>query len=211
MSSSKKDEDNASDFDRYESNLIKQDESLFIQSKMNSLETMNTIDTLYGPYDQWMIDFYKERLKNEKGVVINSFQKQMIFNLFYKMFGDVESIYAINTNDYVKLMLAAKTMLKQSNMIILPYIISGKVDKIVGRKSVNKKELLKLQSSTYYDMIMKKYRDEKIVKSILSMIATILSSDFSIIDYTDRNLDGRHIEVVPEIVIEEVLMYTLLI
>ena len=196
---------------RYESNLIKQDESLYIQSKMNSLETMNTIDTLYGPYDQWMIDFYKERLKNEKGVIINSFQKQMIFNLFYKMFGDVESIYAINTNDYIKLMLAAKSMLKQSNMIILPYIISGKVDKIVGRKSVNKKELLKLQSSSYYDMIMKKYRDEKIVKSILSMIATILSSDFSIIDYTDRNLDGKHIEVVPEIVIEEVLMYTLLI
>jgi len=185
--------------------------ALYIQSKMNSLETMNTIDTLYGPYDQWMIDFYKERLKNEKGVIINSFQKQMIFNLFYKMFGDVESIYAINTNDYIKLMLAAKSMLKQSNMIILPYIISGKVDKIVGRKSVNKKELLKLQSSSYYDMIMKKYRDEKIVKSILSMIATILSSDFSIIDYTDRNLDGKHIEVVPEIVIEEVLMYTLLI
>jgi len=196
---------------RYESNLIKQDESLYVQSKMNSMETMNTIDTLYGPYDQWMIDFYKERLKNEKGVVINSFQKQMIFNLFYKMFGDVESIYAINANDYIKLMLAAKNMLVQSNMIILPYIISGRVDKLVGRKSVNKKELLKLQSSTYYDMIMKKYRNEKIIKNILSMIATILSSDFSIIDYTNRNLDGKHIEVVPEILIEEVLMYTLLI
>lgn len=178
---------------------------------MNSLETMKTIDTLYGPYDQWMIDFYKERLKNERGVVINSFQKQMIFNLFYKMFGDVESIYAINANDYIKLMLAAKTMLKQSNMIILPYIISGKVEKIVGRKTVNKKELLKLESSPYYDMIMKKYKNEKIIKNILSMIATIISSEFSIIDYHDRNLDGKHIDVSPDIIIEEVLMYTLLI
>ena len=29
-------------------------------------------------------------------------------------------------------------------MIILPYVISGKVEKLVGRKSVNKKELMKL-------------------------------------------------------------------
>lgn len=175
------------------------------------METMKTIDTLYGPYDQWMIDFYKDRLKNEKGVVINTFQKQMIFNLFYKMFGDVESIYAINANDYVKLMLAAKNMLMQSKMVILPYIISGKVEKIVGRKTVNKKELLKLESSTYYDMIMKKYRNEKIVKNILSMVATIISSDFSIIDYYNRDIDGKKIDTIPDIVIEEVLMYTLLI
>ena len=89
--------------------------------------------------------------------------------------------------------------------------MSGKVEKIVGRKTVNKKELLKLEASPYYDMIMKKYRNEKIVKNILSMIATIISSDFTIIDYYDRNLDGKKIETVPDIVIEEVLMYTLLI
>lgn len=172
---------------------------------------MNNIDALYGPFDQWMIDFYKERLKNEKGVIINSFQKQMIFNLFYKMFGDVESIYAINANDYVKLMLAAKNMLLQSNMIILPYVISGKVDKIVGRKSVNKKELIKLESSAYYDMIMKKYRNDKIVKNILSMVATIISSNFSIIDYYNHDIDGKKIDTIADIVIEEVLMYTLLI
>jgi hypothetical protein len=96
-------------------------------------------------------------------------------------------------------------------MIVLPYIISGKVEKVVGRKSVNKKELVKLESSPYYDMIMKKYRNEKIVKNILSMIATIISSDFSIIDYYNHEIDGRHIDTVPDIIIEEVLMYTLLI
>ena len=127
------------------------------------------------------------------------------------MFGDVESIYAINVNDYVKLMLAAKNMLMQSKMVILPYIISGKVEKIVGRKTVNKKELVKLESSTYYKMIMDKYHNEKIVKNILSMIATIISSDFTIIDYYNRDIDGKRIETIPDIVIEEVLMYTLLI
>ena len=211
LSSSRRDEDNVSDFDKYESNLIKQDESLFIQSKMNCEETMRRIDTIYGPFDPYEIEFYRERLRNDKGTIINSFQRQLIFNMFYKDFLDTESAYAINANEYVKLMLAARRILQQNNMIILPYIISGKIEKLIGRKSVNKKELLKLQNSSYYPQIVAKYHNDKIVKNILSMIATIISSDFTIIDYHDRNIDGRVIDTVPDIVIEEVLAYTLLI
>ena len=172
---------------------------------------MRRIDTIYGPFDPYEIEFYRERLRNDKGTIINSFQRQLIFNMFYKDFLDTESAYAINANEYVKLMLAARRILQQNNMIILPYIISGKIEKLIGRKSVNKKELLKLQNSSYYPQIVAKYHNDKIVKNILSMIATIISSDFTIIDYHDRNIDGRVIDTVPDIVIEEVLAYTLLI
>ena len=86
LSSSRRDEDNVSDFDKYESNLIKQDESLFLQSNMNCKETMNRLIAQYGPFDSWIVDFYKDRLKNDKGVIINSFQRQLIFNMFYKDF-----------------------------------------------------------------------------------------------------------------------------
>ena len=211
LSSSRRDEDNVSDFDKYESNLIKQDESLFLQSKMNCEETMKRIETVYGTTDQWELDFYKDRLKDDKGVIINGFQKQLIFNMFYKDFHDTESIYAINSNDYVKLMLAAKKILLQNQMIVLPYIISSKVEKFVGRKSVNKKEMTKLQASSYYPLIVNKYHNEKIEKIILSMIATIISSDFTIIDYENKAIDGQKIETVPDIIIEEMLAYALLI
>jgi hypothetical protein len=211
LSSSKRDEDNVSDFDKYESNLIKQDESLYLQSKMNCEETMSRIDTIYGPFDQWELDFYKERLKNEKGVIINGFQKQMIFNMFYKDFLDTESAKGINANEYIKLMLAAKKILQTNQMIILPYILSGKVEKLIGRKSVNKKEMQKLQASSYYPQIVEKYHNDKIVKNILSMIATIISSDFTIIDYRNKQIDGQRINTIPDIIIEEVLAYTLLI
>lgn len=211
LSSSKRDEDNVSDFDKYEANLVKQNEALYLQSKINCEETVSRIDSLYGPFDEWEISFYQERLKNDKGVIINSFQKQLIFNMFYKEFHDVESIYGINARDYIKLMLSAKKILLQNQMIILPYIISSKMEKIVGRKSVNKKELMKLESSSYYPMIVNKYHNEKIMKNILSMVATIISSDFSIIDYNNHNIDGKRIDAVPDIVIEEVLAYTLLI
>lgn len=191
--------------------MVKQSEALFIQSKMNTEETMRTIDVNLGPFDPWEINFYYNRLKNDTGVIINSFQKQLIFNMFYKYFGDTISAYGINAEEYIKLMIAAKRILIKNHMVILPYIISGKVNKLVGRKSVNKKEMAKLQASEYYDQIVNKYKNEKIEKSILSMIATIISSDFSIIDFYNKDLDGRKIDTLPDLVIEEVLMYISLI
>lgn len=178
---------------------------------MNCEETMSRIDTIYGPFDKWEIEFYKERLKNSKGVVINGFQKQMIFNMFYKDFLDTESANGINCDEYIKLMLASRKILQTNQMIILPYILSGKVEKLIGRKSVNKKEMQKLQASSYYPAIMEKYHNEKIIKNILSMIATIISSDFTIIDYNNKSIDGKKIDTNPDVIIEEVLAYTLLI
>ena len=211
LSSSRRDEDNVSDFDKYESSLCKQDESLFVQSKMNCEDTMNRIDAIYGPYDRWKIGFYKDRLLNDNGNIINGFQKRLIFNMFFKEFRDTQSVYSINSDEYVKLMLAARKILLDHKMVCLPYIVSGKVEKIVGRKSVNKKELIKMQNSPCYQMVLNKYRNEKVIKEILSMIATIISSDFTVIDYENRNIDGRRIETVPDIIIEEMLIYSLLV
>ena len=107
-------------------------------------------------------------------------------------------------------------------MVMLPYIISSRVDKIIGRKSVNKKDLVKIQSSPLYQVVLQKYQepnmggdhdpdDNRIVKEILGMVATVLSSDFTIIDYEDPNLNGKKIEIIPDIIIEEFLMYILLV
>jgi hypothetical protein len=58
--------------------------------------------------------------------------------MFFKDFMDTQSAYTVNAEEYIKLMLAARKILLQHNMVCLPYIVSGKVEKIVGRKSVNK-------------------------------------------------------------------------
>ena len=62
---------------------------------------------------------------------INGFQKQLIFNLFYKYFGDSSSINAINKTDYIKLMISAKKILQNQYMILLPYIVTSRIDKLV--------------------------------------------------------------------------------
>ena len=211
LSSSNRDENNISDFDKHESNFIKQNEALYLQMKCNAHETMKKIEEQFGPFDMREVMFYNKELSIDKNHPINKFQKQLIFNLFYKYFGDTDSIYNINTIDYVKLLIAAKKMLQNSYMVLLPYIISGKLEKYISRKTVNKKEMIKIQSSPYYELLYKRYRNEKAVKQILSIIATIISSNWRIIDYHDKELHGKVIDILPDFVIEEVMAYALLI
>ena len=121
------------------------------------------------------------------------------------------TINAINLDDYVVLIIAAKRILEASGMILLPYIVSSKVIRLASRKNVNKKELIKLESSPLWEEIKKKYQNEKIEKHILSIIAVILSSEFEVIDYEDDELNGKQITILPELICEEILMYISLI
>lgn len=210
LSSSKRDEDNVSEFDKFEASLVKQNEARYISIKANKEYTMRNIEQVWGPFDQDEIDFYIESLGGDNEW-LNSFQYQLIFLLFYKWFGDDESIRAINKTDYIKLVITAKRILLLENMLLLPYIISGKIDKLNGRKSVNKKESLRLQASENYNLVMEKYRDPKLTKIILGLIATIISSEFRIIDYHDKKINGRSINVIPDIVIDEFLAFVLLV
>ena len=96
-------------------------------------------------------------------------------------------------------------------MVLLPYIVSSKVVRLASRKNVNKKELTKLESSPLWAKIKDKYRNEKIEKHILSIIAVILSSEFEVVDPYDDELDGQRISIVPELICEEILMYISLV
>ena len=211
LSSSKRDEDSNSEFDKYEAALTKRNEQLYLQNKVNCFGTLEVIDYIYGPFNDNEINFYMRELSDNNDNCINGFQKQLIFNLFYKYFGDSSSINAINKTDYIKLMISAKKILQNQYMILLPYIVTSRIDKLVGRKMINKKEKAKLEGSRYYPLVVQKYQNEKIIRQILSTIATIISSEFRIVDFNDLNLNGKKIETIPDIIIEEYLMYTLLI
>ena len=211
LSSSRRDEDMNSEFDKFESFLQKTDEGLIIQNQVASDAAIEQIRLTYGPFDQDEIDFYKQRLTEGNKYTINAFQKGLVFNLFFKFFGDTNTINAINLDDYIILIIAAKRILKTSGLILLPYIVSSKILRLASRKSINKKELMKLESSPLWEIVKEKYRNDKIEKYILSIIAMIFSSDFEFVDYEDDDLDGNRINIIPDIVCEEVLMYISLI
>ena len=129
--------------------------------------------------------------------------------MFYKYFKDVRSINNINREEYAELIIATKKILLSRNMRLLPYILSGKIEKLITRKNVNKRELMMIEASPTYVDVVNKYNNTNILKIIIQIVATIISSDITIIDM-DKSIDGKKIDIIPSIVIEEVLSYVLL-
>ena len=59
-------------------------------------------------------------------------------------------------------------------------------------------------------MLLAKYKDESITVQILSIIATIISSEFSIVDM-DPEINGKHLDTIAtNVIVEEVETYILM-
>ena len=206
-------EDLNSELDKFESFLRKDDAALYLQNKVACRAAMNQIELIYGPFDENEVKFYFDALCDGNATItINSFQKNFVFNLFYKFFGDPSTINLINVMDYVKLIIATRRVLEDAGMVLLPHIVSSKVVHLATRKNINKKELQKIEASEYYPLIHKKYNNPKIEQDvILSLIAQILSSEFQIVDYAHPNRNGMTLNIIPDIVSEEVCRFVMLI
>lgn len=211
LSSSNRDEDLNSDLDKFESFLRKDDSALYLQNKVAYAASMEQIEYIFGPFDPDEVKFYYDALSDGYTVPMNSFQKDLVFNLFYKYFGDPKTLNSIDSMSYVKLIIAARRILEDAGMVLLPHIISSKVVHLATRKSINKKDLLKLEASEVYQQVKQKYRSEKIEKHILSLIATTITSDFQAIEPEFPEINGKKIQIIPDLILEEIPQYVNLI
>lgn len=206
-------EDLNSELDKFESFLRKDDAALYLQNKVACQAAMNQIELIYGPFDEDEVKFYFDALSDgDATITINSFQKNFVFNLFYKFFGDPSTINLINVMDYVKLIIATRRVLEDAGMILLPHIISSKVVHLATRKTINKKELIKLEMSDTYKQIEQKYRgSEKIRKYVQGLIATTISSDFDAIEPDYPEYNRKRIQIIPDLVMVEIAQYVTMI
>lgn len=167
---------------------------------------------MFGPFKQEELDYYSRYLSDENTKSpIHEFQKSIVFYPFYKYFGDTISIKDINSEMYIKLIVAGKRLLENEGMVIMPEIFSGKINKFVGRKSVNKTLMQKFLNSSYYKDLIDKYHNEKIVKELVSMLATIISSDITMVSYNAHEYTGVSIPINYDILCEELYVFALLI
>ena len=211
LSSSNRDEDLNSDLDKYESFLRKDDSALYLQNKVAYASSMEQIEYIYGPFDNETIRFYYRALSDGDVLPMNSFQKDLVFNLFYKYFGDPKTLNNIDSTSYVKLIIAARRILEDAGMLLLPHVISSKVLHLATRKTINKKDLIKLEASETYQRVKQKYKSEKIEKHILSLIATTMTSDFQAIEPEFPEINGKKIQIIPGLILEEIPQYVELI
>ncbi|MBR2212815.1 MAG: hypothetical protein IJ889_00095 [Eubacterium sp.] len=191
-SSNREGEDNASPYDKFESQCIRTDEALMLQNIVNAEYTMKEI------IDKWGQDISKAEMNyyirtltcNGKRQLQDSFQRSLVLNLFMKYFGDTASIKEIVASDYVRLMIIGKRLLKGKGLIFMAEIFGGFVERISNRTSISKRELEKLERLESFKLVRQKYMDQKTIGYVIEIIATILTSDFRIIDFYDSELDG---------------------
>lgn len=196
--------------DKFEDNLAKQDQALLLQTTFNYKYVLNKLEEKYGPLDPKEIEFFVKELSDENGhFILNPIQKELVFLYFYKYFNDPNGVIG-NRDDYVKMLLLLKRMLQSTNnMIILPYILTGKIIRSFNKTSLKKSEKLKLNSSKYYPLLQQKYMNEKIINRIEAIIATIITLKVEFISYDDPELHGQKIPLKSDILVEELLQYIL--
>lgn len=212
LSSSIRDDDNNSECDKFEAHSAKLNEAILQQTKVNCEETMKRIILKYGPFDPAEIEFYGQRMCKNGKFVVNKLQNVLITYLFAKEFDDTQAVKIVNIKNYIILCITARRLLQSYNMFQLPFMIGGKVNRIVTKKNINKKELQKIKASKFYPLIHEKYNNEKIEnETIFSLIAQVLSSEYETIDYYHRENDGLQINIIPDLVSEELLRLVMLI
>lgn len=209
LSSSIRDEDNNSKIDKYEANLEKTDENMHLYIKANKVATIYSLMHCsgFGEITEDEIEFYRKEL-SKSGDIRNPFQQELVNLSLFKYFGDPITSKFSNQDEYIALMIASKRLMR-SQFIIIPEIICGRVVRLVNRKSINKKGMEKIKASPTWVSIQNLFRNPVKEDQVLSYIAVILSSKFSYISYEYPELNGKKIEMQPEIVGEEFLKFIL--
>ncbi len=211
LSSSKRDADSNSEFDKYESYLIMQNEGKYLLNKVNSDQVCKMIEERFGPYNPDEVEYYRKQLRVNGETSIQHFQKQLVLYLFYKYFGDTLSPKGINEDSYIKLIITARNILENENLLIMPEIVCGKVNKYVSRNTVNKTVMQYIESSAYYPDLVHKYRNQSIIKHIISIIGSVLASDITMINYEEQDYTGKKVPINWALLADEVVIYALLI
>lgn len=215
MSSSKRDADQNSEYDRYEARLNKKDEALAMQNKVSAEQTVSRIEALYGPFDEAEIEHYRRKLTADGAPIINQFQRELVGYMFDKDFGDPITVSAIhNQSDYIKLIIAAKRILLKSGMVILPYIISSRIKRMATRKIISKKDMISMEADPAYEQIRQKYNNPKIDQKFNELLGSVLSSSFEIIDFDastgkPTEWDGQPVPIINDIVKQELSFFIL--
>lgn len=212
LSSSQRDEDNNSKTDKFEAGLEKSSESTHLYIKANKDSVIQALTNCHGlgKFTQEEIEFFKKELSKDGKHPVNPFQQELVNYAVFQYFGDTQSVRMTNIDQYITMMIAVRRQLSAS-LTILPYVISGRVVRLVDRKTVNKKEMEKLQASPTWAKVQNIFRNKDIEAKIMSHIAVILSSEFHYIDYYNPEINGKTIELIPEVICEEVLEYILYI
>ncbi len=217
LSSSERDADQNSEYDKYEARLNKRDEALSLQNKVAAEQAAKKIEALWGPFSDEEVEHYRRVLTRDNSQIINKLTNQLVGYAFYSEMGDPVTWKNVpSTTDYIKLMIAAKRKFIKMGMIILPQIMSAKVIRLSSRKVISKSNTLEIKNAALWEEFQRKYNNPKVQQIWFELLGTIKSSSFEIIEWDSVNncpakSDGVMLPMIDDIIDEEMLIFAIMI
>lgn len=188
------DEDGLSDFDKVEMNMSKFDESYIIMGNLNIKQVIKVLKKKYDvTFDDDEIQYYLDNLKVDK------LQRDMMFDLFGKYFGNIRDEYSITRKQYAKLVIIMKKRLEMHGYVIMQHIISGILQTNPHVKRMPKKLMLKIVNSDRFLELKEKYKSTFDIIStdnaLFNNINTLISSNVLLIDYQASENTYKRIDI----------------
>lgn len=203
--STEKDSDGLSSLDMLEMNANKIDESIIILSQINIKKTIKTIKKRMNiELSKDEVNYY---MRNTR---VSSIAKTLVFDYYAKFFGGYRDLNMLNLRLYMKLMILLKKELELRGCVYLNQIISANINGRVNTRTIrNSKFIDKIQSSTYKKLVENKYpklqSGGKNSDIIISLLSTLINTQFTFVDYDNPDMLGEEIEVNLDVLSQEFL------
>ena len=172
----------------------------------------------FSIFEQFMI--YDQRLSCILFSMLQN-QENYVKAFLSNYFNNYRDLKLVNRREYIILMLLLKKKLlieagydKDSNEFtdcILPYILTGNLEESVNTRLIrNNKFISKLQpNSMYRYLIEKKYKHIQEIKPdvILSLLSSIINTNFTYVVYERQDMLGKPIEYNEDRISDELLFF----
>jgi hypothetical protein len=171
-------EEDSSEYERLEIQMLRKDEGMYIIRKLSIESVLKTIPEKFG------VTVTDQEVKNEIMYTNrHTVQEKIVSMLTFKYFKDKSAIKFLSFYQYTYLVLACKKYLEDHKFILLPEILTAKMEKHKERTSISGKRIRPLiqDSKKYKELFSAKYKNfsEDIEKPLSGMIGTTYSSVFT--------------------------------
>ena len=193
--STEKDSDGLSYLDKLEMDTIKIDENIILLSHVNIKDTIRRIKKkLKVKISKEEREFY---LKN---VHVNTVGKTLVFYYYAKIFGGFTDLNHIRLKEYMDLMVLMKRRLAYNGYIYLSQLISANIVGRVNTRLIHNNRVIERvrKSKTYKNLVDNKYPMLKKAGKedlILSILSTLINTDFIFCDYDEPEKLGQPIYI----------------
>ena len=129
---------------------------------------------------------------------LNRFQVQLVNYFYAKYFGGYGDLNMLTKRQYIELLVILKKRLQFQGSVYLPQILTANTDRLNRRTIRNAKFLQKIENSSFYQTIVKKFDAvNELGKDnlILNMLSTIINTEFRLVDYDLKDRLGEVIEI----------------